>query len=263
MAENDMYPQGQTLRVLIIVAHPDDAEFMAGGALAKWTREGHEVSYCVITDGNVGSSDPAYTRETLAETRIAEQTAAAQTIGAKHIDFLHYVDSELEPNLQVRRDVTRVIRARKPNIVVTNDPTMRYTGTYINHPDHRAAGEIALTAVMPSADTRLIFPELLDEGYEPHKVSHIYLMATANPDHWLPLTEADITTQIAALRKHASQVGVNWEPEKRIHDNANRAAEDARKNGQDAGEFATGFKLIKLREIPVEAVQAEQNVDSD
>ena len=138
------------------------------------------MTYLILTDGNRGSSDPAMTSERLAQIRHAEQRAAAMKLGVKDVFFLGYDDGSLQPTLDLRRQITRWIRRCKPDVVVAPDPTRRWTGQrYINHPDHRAAGDATLDAIIPGSDTRLVFPELLDEGLEPHEVSEIYRAARA------------------------------------------------------------------------------------
>ncbi|TMD22331.1 MAG: PIG-L family deacetylase, partial [Chloroflexi bacterium] len=142
----------------------------------------------------------------------------------------------------LRRQITRWIRRTKPDVVVAPDPTRRWTGQrYINHPDHRAAGEATLDAIIPGSDTRLVFPELLDEGLEPHQVKEVYLSGSNEPDAWVDISNT-IDLKIAALREHKSQVGDWPELEQTIRE---RAAEMA--TGQ-AFPVAEGFKYFKLRE---------------
>lgn len=243
-------------RVLVIVAHPDDAEFICGGTLARWSREGYQISYCICTDGNHGSHDEQMTPQLLAEIRQREQMAAARVFGTDDVHFLHFVDAELEPTIELRKAITRIIRKVRPHIVVCLDPTMFWSGEgYINHPDHRASGEAALAAVMPSADTRLIFPELLVENLQPHKVSHIYLAATNSPNVWMPLTEEDLELKVRAIRAHASQIG-DWPVEERMREWARANAEEARKHGVTC-EYAESFRVVKLRDLD-EALGAEE-----
>ncbi|MDY6878497.1 MAG: PIG-L deacetylase family protein, partial [Chloroflexota bacterium] len=152
-------------RVMIIVAHPDDAEFTVGGTVAKWAREGMAITYVICTDGRCGSNDPEAKLDSLVAVRRTEQGSAARFLGVREVVYLDHEDGSLEPTLALRRDLTRVIRHCRPDIVVCPDPTVRYYGdSYLNHPDHRAAGDAALDAVYPSAETRYIFPELLAEG---------------------------------------------------------------------------------------------------
>ena len=166
-------------RVLSIHAHPDDQEFTVAGTLAKWARAGSTVVTVCITSGNAGSNEytpPSMTREALAPIREEEQRDACRVLGISEVIFLGYEDGMLEPSIALRRDLTRVIRRHRPDAVVCGDPTVRfYGGSYLNHPDHRVAADVTLDAVFPSAETRLIFPELLDEGLEPHKVQAVFI----------------------------------------------------------------------------------------
>ena len=164
-------------RVLVIVAHADDIEFGMAGTVARWTEAGTQVTYCIVTDNSSGSNDPETNLAELSQTRHDEQVAAAKVVGVEDVRFLNYRDGVLQPTVDLRRDLTRVIRQVRPQIVVTMDPTIMFamSNNYINHPDHRAAAEAAVHAVFPSAETRPIFPELLDEGLEPHRVKKLYL----------------------------------------------------------------------------------------
>ena len=228
-------------RVAVVVAHPDDAEFSCAATVAKWAREGQEVSYVLLTSGDKGSSDPTMTPERLVATREAEQRAACDLLGVREVVFLHQTDAMLVPDLTLRRELVRVIRRLKPHAVVCQDPTVYWSGqNYINHPDHRAAAQVTLDALYPAARDRMTFPELLAEGLEPHAVNEVYLLAPAEPDHWIDVTET-MPIKFAALRAHASQI-VGWDPEPML-------TEWAREGGAKMGggvEFAEGFKYFKL-----------------
>lgn len=231
-----------TGRVLVVMAHPDDAEFGAAGTIARWAEEGRHVTYLILTDGNRGSSDPSMTSERLSQIRHAEQRAAALRLGVKDVFFLGYDDGSLQPTLDLRRQIVRWIRRCKPDVVVAPDPTRRWSGQrYINHPDHRAAGDATLDAIMPGADTRLVFPELLDEGLEPHEVREIYLTGSNEPDLWVDISQT-IELKLAALREHRSQVGEWAEMEESIKQ---RAADMGKLKKL---EYAEGFKYFKLRD---------------
>jgi LmbE family N-acetylglucosaminyl deacetylase len=193
-------------KVLVIVAHPDDIEFGAAGSVARWVKAGAQAAYCIVTDGAAGSNEPGADLAALARQRQEEQRAAAALVGVTDICFLGYPDGILTPTLELRRDLTRVIRQVRPDRVVCQDPTtVLYNEGYINHPDHRASGEAALYAVFPSAGTRPIFPELLDEGLEPHDVAELYLTLTQHPTHVLDIS-ATFDLKAEALLRHQSQV---------------------------------------------------------
>jgi LmbE family N-acetylglucosaminyl deacetylase len=228
-------------KIAVIVAHPDDAEFVCAGTIARWVDEGHEVVYVLLTSGDKGSDDPEMTPERLAATREAEQREAARILGARDVIFMRRPDGELEPNLELRREIVRVIRRLKPDVVVCQDPTVRWVDTqYINHPDHRAAGEATLAAVFPAARDRMNFPELLAEGLEPHKVREIYLAGAQTPDVAIDITEY-LERKLESLRAHVSQIG-DWDPEPMVREWAKETAEQHPGNG----DYVESFKYFKL-----------------
>ncbi len=212
-------------RVLVILAHPDDPEFFCGGTIARWVAAGNKVSYCVLTCGDKGSDDRSISPDELCAIRHDEQRAAARKLGVDSVRFLEHPDGYLVPDLELRREVTRVIRQEKPDILVTCDPTNLYIRqTYINHPDHRAAGQVVLDAVFPAAGNFRYFPELLeDEGLEPHMPNEVWISLPV--EHQV---EIDITsvweTKIGALLEHRSQIG---DPEKFLERMRTRHTEDS------------------------------------
>jgi LmbE family N-acetylglucosaminyl deacetylase len=201
-------------RVLSIHAHPDDQEFTVGGTLAKWARAGSHVVTVCITSGGAGSNEhtpPETTREALVPIREEEQRQACRVLGIPDVIFLGFEDGMLQATLDLRRELTRVIRRFRPDAVVCGDPTVRYYGSmYMNHPDHRAASDAALDAVFPSAETRLIFPELLAEGLEPHKVRAVFIHGSDSPDTFIDISES-LSAKLAALKEHRTQMGT-WDP---------------------------------------------------
>jgi LmbE family N-acetylglucosaminyl deacetylase len=201
-------------RAMTILAHPDDQEFTVGGTLAKWARAGCEIVTVCLTRGGAGSNKytpPDMTREALVAIREDEQREACRILGVKETIFLGYEDGMLEPSIAMRRELTRLIRRHRPEAVLTGDPTVRYYGsTYMNHPDHRVAADVALDAVFPSAGTRLIFPELLGEGLEPHEVRQVFIHGAERPDTYVDIAET-LDVKVAALRAHKSQMG-EWDP---------------------------------------------------
>ncbi len=227
-----------------IHAHPDDQEFTVAGTLAKWAQAGCRVISVIVTSGDAGSNEPtknADYKPELAKLREEEQSAANAVLGAAETVFLRYPDGALEPTLNLRRDLTRLIRRCKPEAVVIGDPqTIFYGNGYINHPDHRAAAQAALYAVFPSSETRLIFTELLDEGLAPHKVRRLYVHGSEKSDSWVDIA-GTIDIKIAALKKHVSQLG-EWDPTKMIHE---WAAEEAKEHGM---EYAEAYKVMILSE---------------
>jgi len=229
-------------RVLSIHAHPDDQEFTVAGTLAKWARAGSEIVTVCLTRGEAGSnkSTPTdMTRERLAKIREEEQRAACRVLGISEVVFLGYEDGVLEPSIALRRDLTRIIRRYKPDAVVCGDPTVRFYGKgYMNHPDHRVAADVALDAVFPSAETRLIFPELLAEGLDPHHVKRVFIHGAPRPDAFVDISST-LDAKLAALREHKSQMG-QWDP-------ADMITAWAREQGKSRGlAAAEAYRLMVL-----------------
>jgi LmbE family N-acetylglucosaminyl deacetylase len=191
-----------------IHAHPDDQDFTVAGTLAKWARAGCVITSVIITSGDSGSNDASRNagyKPELARLREGEQRAANQVLGIAETVFLGYPDGELVASIQLRKDLTRLIRRYQPDVVITGDPTGWFYGNeYINHPDHRAAAEAAAYAVFPSAGTRMIFPDLLDEGLPPHNVKRLYIHGNEQPDTWIDIADT-LDVKIQALKKHVSQ----------------------------------------------------------
>ncbi len=193
--------------ILCIAAHPDDIEFTIAGSVARWTREGRTVVFCLVTTGGAGTNDYTPSGDGLVPVRERELHEAARILGVSTVALLGYQDGVVEPTLGLRRDLTRVIRRHRPDVVVCSDPTVRYYGNeYLNHPDHRAVASAALDAVFPSAETRGIFADLLTEGLEPHKVKEVFISGAEPPDTFIDIGET-LETKCAALKAHASQVG--------------------------------------------------------
>ena len=148
-------------KILVILAHPDDPEYFCGATIAKWTQEGHNVDYYLFTKGEKGINDNYRITKNIISIREKEQKFAAEVLGVKSVQYLSYKDGMLVPNLEARKNIVRIIRALKPDIVVTCDPTNYYLNdNYLNHPDHRAAGQIVVDAVFPASQNKLYFPEL-------------------------------------------------------------------------------------------------------
>ncbi len=230
---------------MVVVAHPDDAEFMVAGTVAKWASRGCVVTYVIITKGDKGSDDPTMTSERLTTIREAEQRAAGAVIGVTNYEFMGYPDGYLQPTLELRRDVARLIRKYRPYLLFTFDPTNRFfSDNYVNHPDHRVAGDVALDATFPTARDRLTFPELLVDGYEPWKVRQVWLAGSAQPNVWVDISET-LELKKAALLAHPSQLGP---------DVVEFAEGFARMAGAEQGiEFAEAFRRFILEVDPVHA----------
>lgn len=208
MSETEQTPPDDSpLRVMGVFAHPDDPEFFAGGTFARWAEDGAIITFVLATSGDKGSDDPAMSHHDLVAIREDEERRAAAVLGVQDVVFLRYKDGELFPTLDLRRDITRQIRLKKPDIVVTLDPTLFWYGTRsINHPDHRAIGAATLEAVFPAARDRLNFYELeRDEGLEPHKALTVYIARPVEPTTSVDIT-ATIETKIRSLHEHRSQI---------------------------------------------------------
>ena len=229
-------------RIMVVVAHPDDAEFMCAGTVAKWTREGKEAIYVVATNGNKGTSDRDVDPDALARTREAEQQAAGRILGVSHFEFLGHEDGMLQNTLELRMQVVRLIRKHRPSAVVTENPTARWVGNRINHPDHRAIGDATVDAVFPSARDFHMWPEMYhDHGLEPHIVDHLYLgMRGDEANVFVDIAET-IDLKVKALRAHVSQVR-NPTPEfdAFVRTMAGRSAE------QSGLEFAESYRYFYL-----------------
>src|SRR5713226_7653303 len=176
-------------RILVVTAHPDDVDFGVSGSVARWSDDGAEVAYCIVTDGEAGGSDDSIPRVEMARIRRAEQTAAAKVVGVTDLTFLGYPDGRLESTIDLRRDISRVIRQFRPNRVVCQSPDRNYRRIYASHPDHLAVGDSTFAAVYPDARNPFAHPELLTEGFEPWAVAEMYLAAAGGTDIVVDITD--------------------------------------------------------------------------
>ncbi len=222
---------------MVLVAHPDDAEFMCGGTVAAWSRDGCDVHYVICTDGSAGSNEPGASRDQVAPIREREQRAAAEVLGVASVTFLGEPDGLLEVTPVTRKKVTRAVRRLRPEVLVAPDPARLWSGQgYINHWDHKQAGVLALTAVMPDAPTRVMFQELEGEGIEPYEIPNLWLSSN-EPDTYVDITTT-IDVKIQALAQHVSEEGEAAAPWVR---------ERARQVGEEAGvEYAEAFKAFRF-----------------
>jgi len=229
-------------RILVILAHPDDPEFFCGATLARWARAGHEIHYLLLTCGDKGFDDPTATTEQICAVRRAEQNAAAAIIGVKSVRFLDLEDGYLVPSIDLRREIVRAIRQIKPDILVTCDPTRLFAGDYyINHPDHRYAGQVVLDAVFPAAGSPFFFPELIkNEGLQPHKPREVWVSLTNNPNVILDVTDT-WEIKVRALKEHKSQIGDPKEFEQRMR------ARKSEKSTEENEYYEENFRLIKFQ----------------
>ncbi len=226
-------------RALVVVAHPDDVDFGSAGTIATLTSKGVDVAYCLVTSGDAGGDGSTLTREERSEIRETEQRAAAREVGVTNITFLRWPDGQVEPTLLLRREIARVIRTHRPDLVITQSPERNWERIRASHPDHMASGEATMRAVYPDARNPHAFPELLREGLTPHTV----------PLVWLSGGEANIVVDItkrfkykhAALKRHVSQVGDHKGLKKMLK---TWASATAKKAGMSKGKLAEGFRAI-------------------
>ena len=188
-------------QVLVVTPHPDDAEFGVAGTVARWTKQGKQVVYVVCTNGDKGTSDPDVKPDELAKIRQNEQRAAAEVLGVREVVFLENPDQGLEDTPEFRKQIVRMIRRYRPETVVTADPYRRY----IWHRDHRITGQVTIDAVFPYARDHLAYPDLLEEGLQPHKVREMLFWASENINYISNITDT-FDLKLAALRCHESQV---------------------------------------------------------
>ena len=225
-------------RVLVVVAHPDDAEVGCAGSVAKWVKEGREVTYVIVTNGDKGSGDRTMTSERLVKIREEEQRNAARVLGVERVEFLGYPDGELENSREVRRDVVAQIRHWRPHLIVTQSP-FRTHNLFASHRDHRATGDVVLDCVYPLARDHLSFPELGARGLEPHKVREVYMMWQEDSDTVIDISDT-LDLKLKALACHRSQFDdfARWEV--RIRE---RSAELGKAKGY---QYAETFRRIAI-----------------
>jgi LmbE family N-acetylglucosaminyl deacetylase len=229
--------------VLGVAAHPDDLDFAASGSIAAWTAQGAKAYYLILTNGNKGSADLSAAPEALTALRREEQREAARVLGVSDVFFCDYDDGCLTVSMDVKRDIARVIRQVRPDTVITMDPGMLYDADagFINHPDHRAAGQAALDAIYPLARDHLSFPELYnDEGLQPHNVETVLLTNFMKQNFYVTISDS-IDKKMAALAAHASQMSDIAGTQKRMR-------EMAELTGGKAGvQYAEGFLRIDVK----------------
>jgi len=193
---------------MVVTPHPDDAEYGIAGTVARWAKEGKDVIYVVCTNGDKGTSDINMKPEVLAKIREKEQLDAAKVLGVREVIFLRHPDQGLEDTYEFRKQLVRLIRIYRPDIVATTDPYLRYMW----HRDHRIAGQVVLDAVFPFARDFLAYPDLMLDGLQPHKVKEILLWSMllfwdSQEINYRSDISNTLDLKIAALRCHKSQIG--------------------------------------------------------
>ncbi|MFI6320688.1 PIG-L deacetylase family protein [Nonomuraea sp. NPDC050556] len=236
-----MLTESDITRVLTVTAHPDDVDFGASGTIAQFVDRGVEVTYLVVTDGDAGGNERTLDNTGMAELRRAEQTAAAKSVGVTDVRFLGYADGRVVQSLDLRKDIARVIRQVRPDVVITHTPERNYQFIAPSHPDHRAVGGSTLDAVYPDARNPYAFPELVkDEGLEAWTVREVWLTGGSTPNHFVDITSA-VDRKLAALLSHVSQVSHVDGFETFVR---NRFAQVAQAAGLPEGSAAEGFQVV-------------------
>jgi len=240
-AITEYVPDDTIKRALAIVAHPDDVDFGMAGTVATLTSQGVDVAYCLVTSGDAGGDELVMAREDRAKLRENEQRAAAACVGVNEVVFLGYADGMVEPTLALRRDLARVIRTVRPDVVLTQSPERNYDRIFASHPDHLATGEATLRAVYPDARNPHAFPALLnDEGLQPFTVTRVWIVGTSAPSLVVDTT-ASIDKKIEALKCHKSQVGDGARLDSMLREWGGMIAKNA---GLPKGRLAEAFKVI-------------------
>lgn len=228
--------------VLVVTAHPDDVDFGVAGTVAAWTKAGVEVHYCVVTNGEAGGSDLQMPRPEMARIRQEEQRAAAAEVGVTDVVFLGYPDGAVTVTHELRRDITRQIRRVRPERVLCQSPDRIWDRLPASHPDHLAAGAAAVSAVYPDCENPFAHPELLAEGFEPHNVSELWLMAAPEANRVVDVTDT-FDRKMAALRAHRSQVADGDALEDRIR---GWLSAQALAVGLPEGRLVESFRVVRV-----------------
>lgn len=234
-------PADRPDRVLVVAAHPDDIDFGAAGTVARLVEAGSAIAYCVVTDGDAGKFDEGVPRHEVGGRRREEQRAAAGKVGVTEVEFLGWPDGRLEASLDLRRDLSRVIRRVRPDLVICQSPERRWDRIYASHPDHLAAAEATIAAVYPDARNEHAHPELLADGHEPHSVAEVWVMGLEPLDWFVDITDT-VDAKVAALRAHTSQTADFGD---RLDDLIRGwGRQVAETGGLPAGRLAEGFRRV-------------------
>lgn len=227
-------------RALVIMAHPDDPDFTCAGTAIQMARRGIEVTYMILTNGDKGNHNPEITRNQLIAMRKIEQRAAAELAGVKQVLFMGVEDGFLRPTRSIRKRVTREIRRIRPELIICFHPDRYLVGdSYINHPDHRNAGLVALEAIFPAADNPMFYPDMADEGYLPHQISQLYIVGDSEPTIRVDITDA-IDLKIQAILAHKSQINAPEEAAERWKERWGEKQEDG------SMRYYEYFRVMKL-----------------
>jgi LmbE family N-acetylglucosaminyl deacetylase len=227
-------------RVLVVMAHPDDCDFGAGGTIAQWSAKGIQVSYCIITNGDQGGEESGIPLEQMAQVRQKEQRDAGAALGVSDITFLNYRDGWLMPSIELRKEIVKAIRIAKPDRMLVQSPERNWERIFASHPDHLAAGETAIQAVYPDARNPYAFTDLKEAGFEPWRVREVWMTGSPTPNHFVDITDT-FSKKMAALHSHVSQTAHNKELERMVREWGER---NAQAQGLAEGRVAEVFKVI-------------------
>jgi LmbE family N-acetylglucosaminyl deacetylase len=241
MTTSPATPADGLRRVLVVTAHPDDADFGSAGTIASWTAAGVDVTYCVCTSGDAGAGETP--REEVPRLRQAEQHAAAEAVGVTGVHFLGYRDGQVTVTLALRRDITKMIRTLRPQVVLTHSPEINWSHIAVSHPDHRAVGEATLAAVYPDARNAFAHPALLEQhGLQPWTVGQLWMTETPEEriNHAVDITDY-LEAKVAALRAHHSQTSHFDDLEGALRTHLGR---NAQRHGFPPGRLAESFQVV-------------------
>jgi LmbE family N-acetylglucosaminyl deacetylase len=240
---------------MVIGAHPDDNDFGAGGTSALWTKQGKKIVWVVMTDGTEGSEVPALIDTDLMLTREREQRMSCEVLGVQVVEFLRFPDGHLTNSEEARKAVVRLVRKYRPRVVLTHDPTQHIYApdpdekpddtAYLNHPDHRATGNIVLDAIFPAVGNPRSYRELLAEGLLPYQVHELYLFFTGQDNTYIDISET-IELKTRGLQCHVTQFGPEANMLDRIREWGTETAKEAKEKKGLEIQYAEAFRRIKL-----------------
>jgi len=247
---------------MVIGAHPDDDDFGAAGTSALWVKQGKKVVWVVMTDGTEGSEVPSFNDRELMLTREQEQRAACEVLGVQAVEFLRFPDGHLHNSEEARKAVVQLIRKYRPRVIITHDPTQHIFAydpdekpdetAYLNHPDHRATGNIVLDAIFPAAGNPRTYRELLAEGLLPYRVHEVYFFMSMQDNTYIDIGET-IELKARGLKCHATQFEEDWDALKMIKEWGAETAKEAKEKKGLEIEYAESFRRIKLHIPKTEA----------
>ena len=256
---------------MVIGAHPDDDDFGAGGTSALWAKQGKKIVWVVMTDGTEGSEVPSFIDTELMLTREQEQRMACETLGVQAVEFLRFPDGHLTNSEAARKAIVRLIRKYRPRVVFTHDPTQQLYApdpyekpdetAYLNHPDHRATGNIVLDAIFPAVGNPRSYRELLSEGFPPYQVHELYLFFSGEINTFIDISET-IELKAKGLQCHVTQFGPEANILEMIRRWGTETAKEAKEKKGLEMEYAEAFRRIKLY-VPKEDGESDKEVEME